>query len=99
MAKTEPTKTQIAAELEALKKLPSKIPEYSLFGDKNWENAQVCIRVIEEHMDQDDIDAIWSEDGCADNDEEFSQSMYDAANDTLAWLEGDDPESWSKGWD
>jgi len=49
--KTKATKEQIAKVLEGVKKERNILPEYSMFGDNNWEGMDKRIRLLERGLE------------------------------------------------
>lgn len=73
------TKEEIDRQIDGLNKMRSNLPEYSRFGDNNWENIDAQIDVILGVTTLDDYD-------------ESKGSLFSAAMDAERWRDGDNNE-------
>lgn len=82
------TEKEIARQIEGLKKMKKSLPEFSAFGDKNWETIDAQLDVLEGKKDPDDfyVDETSEEFEDGDND------IYFAAERTQEWLNGNQKE-------
>lgn len=78
------TEEEIKLQIEGLKKDKTKLPEFSKFGDKNWEKIDAQLDVLEAIKTKDDF---W-EDESAEEFEEGDNDLYFAAEEAEDWLDG-----------
>lgn len=78
------SQSEIDAQIEGLKKDKKKLPEFSAFGDKNWEKIDAQIDILEGKGNSDSLYI----DETADEYEEGDNDIYFAAKDAENWLDG-----------
>jgi len=87
MAKSK-TQKQIDAEIAALKDVRTRVRRFSAFGTDHWRQIDLQVRVLEQHLDEDDLAAI------TDPDENS------IAYDTIQWRDGEPvDEAPAAGWE
>ena len=97
---TKPTPDQVAAEIELLKRLQTRVRPVTMFGDDNRAAIEAQIAVLTERMSLDDVYDRFGEDAFLDEDE-FDQYALDSALVACDWLRGlraADEESPAKTW-
>lgn len=67
------TKEEIDFQIKGLEKSKETVPEYSAFGDNNWEQIDAQISIIKEEKTIEDFD-------------EESDEIYFAADLAVQWL-------------
>lgn len=88
---TQPTKTEIEAEIKALRALKPKVRKTTFFGDSNWDAIEAQITVLELSLSQENIDKNLDE-------EAWTEYEYNNALDARAWLDGERENSLSGEW-
>jgi hypothetical protein len=78
------TQDEINRQIEGLKKDRKKLPQFSMFGDKNWEKIDAQISVLEGNGNPD----FYYEDETAEEFEEGDNNIYHAAEEADEWLCG-----------
>ena len=78
------TKEEIARQIEGLKRMKKSLPEFSAFGDKNWEKIDAQLDVLEGLKDADDFYI----DETAEEFEDGDNDIYSAAEEAEEWLNG-----------
>lgn len=78
------TKEEIARQIEGLKRMKKSLPEFSAFGDKNWEKIDAQLDVLEGLKDVDDFYI----DETAEEFEDGDNDIYSAAEEAEEWLNG-----------
>ena len=73
------TEEQKQAQIKGLQKMRSNLPEYSLFGDPNWEGIDVQISMLSGLTKYEDY---------KDDEPEIEEKAYECQN----WLDGDTDE-------
>lgn len=99
MSRNPPTIDQIAQEIERLKAVLPKVPEFSFFGDNNRQAIEAQIKVLEDGMSSNDVYGCFGEDAVLFD---FSQNTLDCAITALDWMTGDlasDEGPLSAGWE
>jgi len=79
------TKEEKDQMVEAIKRQKADLPEFSMFGDANWEQADAQIRVIQEDLNEDEIRDEWDD----TEDDEDDNGVVSAALDAESWMLGD----------
>lgn len=82
--RTEIEKQEMISKLENLKKI---LPEFSFFGDNNWNQINAGIDVIQNDLDSDEIYDKY------EYEYEFESDVVDYAQVVRDWLDGVDNES------
>ncbi len=82
------TQDEINAQIEGLKQDRINIPEFSMFGDKNWEKIDAQLNVLEGKAVPDE----YYEDEHNEEYEDGDNDVYFAASDAADWLKGDRKE-------
>lgn len=77
--RTETEKQEMISKLEGQKEV---LPEFSFFGDNNWNQIDAAIDVIENDLDSDEIYDKY----------EFESDVVDYAHVVREWLDGADNE-------
>jgi hypothetical protein len=85
--RTEEEKQEMLDKLEQMK---GTLPEFSAFGDNNWQRLDDQKRVIVEEMDEDDVYGMY-EGESEDWEEEFSEDISTCLT-VVQWLSGQDVE-------
>ena len=85
---------EITAEIALLSQLLKTVPPQNLFGESNNELIEVQIEVLAEGYEEEDVYAIWGEDGEGD----FDERILDGALDAARWAYGDGNDKPSDGW-
>lgn len=80
--RTEEQKQEMIDKLESQKET---LPQFSLFGDNNWQQINDAIRVIDEDLNDDDIYSMY------ENEEEDTESINYCLQ-VREWLDGADNE-------
>lgn len=83
------TPTEITAELEALEECKKYAPHHSIFGDDNHAKIELQIRLLQGDIDPDN-DQEW---------DEFSDDEQSMILEAKYWMDGEENESPSSGWD
>jgi hypothetical protein len=78
------TQDEINLQIEGLKKDKEKVPEQSMFGDKNWEKIDAMISVLEGKKKTND----YYEDESAEEFEEGDNDIFFDAERAEQWLQG-----------
>ena len=86
---TKRTQAEIDAQIEGLKKDRANLPEFSSFGDKNWEKIDTQISVLEGKTKPDD----YYEDETAEEYEDGDNDIWQAAEEAEQWLLGNSNEN------
>lgn len=86
------TDKQIANELAALKDLAPRIRQRSAFGDDNRANIEAQIEVLEDFMSESEI---YDKEESGD----WGQDTVSSAIEALNWMNGEEDEALSKGWE
>lgn len=73
------TKEEVDRQIDGLKKMKSTVPEFSKFGDNNWEKINAQLDVLEDLKEPDDF-------YIGHND------VYNAAVEAEEWMNGEDNE-------
>jgi hypothetical protein len=82
------TKEEIQRQIDGLKKDKEKLPEYSMFGDNNWERIGNQISVLEGKLDPD---SLYVDEGNEDY-EDGDNDLYFSAQEANDWLCGSTDE-------
>ena len=93
------TQGKITAEIEALEACKPKVRKSNFFGDNLHSAIDAQIKVLTEHMSEDEIYDEWED----PDDHDHNRNIIDSALDALAWREGEDRpdaerESLEAGW-
>jgi hypothetical protein len=87
------TQAQIDKEIKALKDIKPRVRQCTGFGDNNWDAIDAQIRVLEEHMDEDDVYVNFPVQEGEEGDEDYSdgcpQNVHDSALEAARWLAGE----------
>lgn len=75
--RTETEKQEMISKLESQKEV---LPEFSFFGDNNWNQIDAAIDVIQNNLDSDEIYDKY----------EFESDVVDYAHTAREWLDGED---------
>jgi len=94
----KPTAEQIKSEISRLREIMDKVPPTTRFGESNTDAIDAEIEVLENDLSEDDIysSSCETED---EEDEKWSFRIRDLALAARRWMDGEDPESPSKGWE
>lgn len=71
-------------QIEGLKKDKLKFPEFSAFGDKNWEKIDAKLDVLEGLKNPDDF---WQDESDEDY-QDGDNDIYNAAIEAEEWMQG-----------
>jgi hypothetical protein len=82
------TQEEIDRQIEGLKKMKDTLPEFSHFGDNNWEKIDAQISVLRGHSTPDDYYVDEGMDDYQDGDND----TYFEAEAALFWLNGENDE-------
>ncbi len=85
---TKRTQEEINLQIEGLLKMKETLPEFSFFGDKNWENIDIQIEILKGDVKSD---SLW-EDESAEEFEEGDNDLYYSAIDAEQWLNNEREE-------
>lgn len=79
------TQDEINIQIEGLKKDKERLPQFSFFGDNNWDSIDAQLDILEGHKIASDFDddEIIEEDEIAEN-----SAIREAAERAEDWLEG-----------
>jgi hypothetical protein len=88
-----PTREEIEAEVEKLKEMEPNVRQFSKFDD-NRAAIRAQIEVLEEALDESEIFDRFED---AD-DPDAPNSIMEAAQEALRWMEGEEDEAPSLGW-
>jgi hypothetical protein len=84
----EKTQEEINRQIEGLKKMKTTLPEFSHFGDKNWEKIDAQLDVLEDKKEANDF----YEGESAEEFEDGDNDIYNAAVEAEDWLDGNSDE-------
>jgi hypothetical protein len=82
MAYKNRTPEEIARQIDGLKKMKETLPEFSMFGDSNWEKIDAQLDVLEGKKEADEFYI----DETAEEFEEGDNELYFAAQEADDWL-------------
>lgn len=82
------TKEEVKQQIEGLKNQKIVLPEFSMFGDNNWEKIDAKIDVLEGLKDPDDF----YEDETSDEYQDGDNDLFFAAEEAERWLDGESDE-------
>jgi hypothetical protein len=101
MANKPKTQKQVDAEVKALKEMMPNVQRFSMFGEDNWAKMDMVIRVLEEKMDMDDVQAWLDDEEADDRITDDQRSEFDSlAYDTVQWRDGSQVDySPAAGWE
>jgi hypothetical protein len=91
---TRPTPEEVAKEVTKLRQMKPSVRKENMFGDNHHEAIDAQIEVMEKRLDEDDIYAAYGDDTA----EDFSQNLLDSAIEDRRWLDGEESEAPSAGW-
>lgn len=77
---------EIDAEIERLKSQLPRVRARSSFGDNHRDAIEAQIRVLSKRMPDDEV---WDQYSGEEDDEDYSQRVFDAAVDASRWLRGE----------
>lgn len=77
------SKEEIQKQIDGLKRDKEKLPEYSKFGDPNWQMIDAQLSILEGREDIDDFEE--DEDLLNDG---LPDEIYNAAQAASDWLDG-----------
>ena len=81
------TQEQIDEQIKGIESMKEWLPEYSAFGDNNWEAMDLQIEILKGNTTSDDIDT----------DEDEDSTLYNSALDAEEWLNNDNADAlWEK---
>lgn len=91
------SEAEIQIEIDKLLALKDKVRARSMFGDDNRQAIAAQIKVLQQRMTRDQVEAEFGDDGLEDG---YSESTYTAAVDAYDWhqCQGDEmapSESWA----
>ena len=95
---SEPTQEQINAEIAELKRIRPLIPQYTAFGDNNWDKVDAQIEVLENALSDIDIDNRTQADEDDDDESKWSLEVAGNAREACDWMFGDSDEKPSENW-
>lgn len=81
----EKTQKEIDAQVKALKEIRPKVKPYNFFGDSNLDKLDAQVKVLEEDMISEEVFDEWPE-------EEGDMNIRMAADDAIAWRDGESDE-------
>lgn len=96
-----PTPREITAEISRLEEIRPVVRPYSMFGDDHKEAIDAQIEVLKDDISEDDIYER-SHNGDEDdetNEDKWPENVKDSALEARRWLDGDEKEPPSKGWE
>lgn len=79
------SEAEIQAEIDKLLSLKDKVRARSMFGDDNRQAIAAQIKVLQQRMTRDQVEAEFGDDGI---EEDHSESIYTAAVDAFDWYQG-----------
>lgn len=82
------TQEEINRQIEGLKKMKITLPEFSAFGDKNWEKIDAQLDVLEGKKEPNDF----YEDESAEEYQDGDNDIYNAAVEAEEWMDGNSDE-------
>lgn len=85
---TKRTEQEIKRQIEGLENEKKKLPEFSKFGDANWEKIDAQILVLKGEKKPDD----YYQDENADEYEDGDNDIWSAAEEAEGWLLGHNKE-------
>lgn len=89
------TPEEVQVEVGKLIALKPKVRNFTFFGDNNRNAIQAQIDVLKDGMDEGDIYDMGSEDA----DGEWTQHEVDSALEARRWLDEEEDEAPSVGWE
>lgn len=78
------TQKEIDRQIEGLKKMKTTLPEFSFFGDSNWEKINAQLDVLEGKREPDNF----YKDEHSEEYEDGDNDIYFAAVEAQDWLDG-----------
>lgn len=78
------TKEEIQKVVKEMKAIRPKVLPFSIFGDDNLATFDICLEVLEEDLDKDDIMDLWDIDSDCDG--------WLVADRTRQWMDGEDDD-------
>lgn len=85
------TKTEIKAEADLLAKMKPNVRRTSIFGDDHHDSIDAQIRVLDEHLDEDEVRELAEDEG-------WEENVIDCAVQAVEWMEGNADEAPSTEW-
>lgn len=76
---------EIQSEIDQLASIKDKVRVRSMFGDDNRQAIAAQIKVLQQRMTRDQIEAEFGDDGL---EEGYSESIHMAAVDAFEWYQG-----------
>lgn len=76
MTMTVQSAKAIAGEIAGLQELKPEVPEFTAFGDSNWDAIDAQIAVLKGDLSEDDIEGAWYE----------NEHVYENALTARQWL-------------
>lgn len=76
------TREEIQKVIKEMEALRPEVRPFSMFGDDNLASFDVCLEVLKEDLDDDDIQDQW------DIDQNYD--LWSIANNTREWMDGED---------
>jgi hypothetical protein len=86
MLKVKRTQAEIDRQIEGLTKMKDHLPEYSMFGDANWEKIDAQIAVLKGEAEPNDY--YINEDG--EDYEDGDNDVWSEAERASQWLDGEE---------
>ena len=90
---TMPTQKQIDKEIKKSIEMKPNIVHFSMFGDDNWEQIEAQIRVLEDHISEDEVYNQFDLEDAGAEDPQVSSAL-----EAAQWLFGHTKEAPSEGW-
>lgn len=78
MTMTTQSPKAIAAEIAGLQELKPEVPEFTAFGDSNWDAIDAQVAVLKGDLTEDDIEDAWED-----------EHTYENALTARQWLNGE----------
>lgn len=79
------TKEEITKQIEGLKLMKEKLPEFSFFGDNNWEQIDAQLDILELTKEPGDFYI----DETSEEFEDGNNGVYNEAEKAEQWLNGE----------
>jgi hypothetical protein len=82
------TQDEINRQIAALKKMRDRLPEYTAFGDNNWEKIDAQLDILEGRHDKN---FFWQDENAEEYEDGDNDAYWDAEK-AEDWLNGSDDE-------
>jgi len=94
-----PTGKEIRDEIAKLRELQKQVPPDTMFGDSNTAAIDAEIEVLEEDLTEDDIDDRSQKYEDDETEDAWPLRVRDMAVRVRQWLDGQEPDPPSRGWE